>query len=224
MASKHQQLVELLSCLGDRAIARQWAIHIHTAMYGLYRGYDIGRADNVFYARPRLTKSVGPAKELRDLTVSARKAVRGKISREDWMRKWAAQPQYISRACRPFLLLPGTRSFDEAKFCGSFSAPGFDMIIPKPDAVLLAIDAETNARSGNKNRKPDLAARDVIAVVRSAYRALSGKPGGRTISADGQAGRLVRLGQEIDRLFGVKVFPKVDSRRLKKNFGDKKPF
>jgi hypothetical protein len=224
VSSKHQQLVELLSRLGDRAIANEWAIHIHSAIYGLYRGYDIGRDDNGFYARPRLTSPAGPAKELRDLAASARKALRGKISREDWMRTWAAQPQYISRACRPFLLLPETRSFDEAKLCGSFSAPGFNMIVPKPDAILLAIDAETREHTGNKKRKPDLAARNVIVVIRSAYRALTGKPGGRTISAHGQAGRLVRLGQEIDRIFGVKVFPKVDSRRLEKDFGDKNPF
>ncbi len=224
MSSKHEQLVELLSRLGDRAIAKQWAIHIHTAIFGLYRGYDIGRDENGFYSRPRLTKPAGPAKELRDLAVSARKALRGKISREDWMRRWAAQPQYISRACRPFLLLPGTHSVDEAKLFGIFSAPGFSIIIPNPDAVLLALKAEMKARTGNQKRKPDLAARDVIAVVRSAYRALTGKPGGRTISAGGKAGRLVRLGRDIDKLFGSKIFPKVDSRRLKKNLGDKRPF
>lgn len=224
MLSKHQQLVELLSDLGKRAIAEKQAIHIHTALLGLYRGRDIGRHDTGFYAQPRLTKSVGPAKELRDLAASARKALRGKIGLEDWARKWAAQPQYISSACRPFLLLPGTRSFDEAKLFGSFSAPGFNMIVPKPDAVLLAIDAEMKAHTGNKKRKPDLAARDIIAVVRSAYHALTGRPGGRTISADGRPGRLVRLGRDIDRLFGTKIFPKVDSRRLKRNFGDKKPF
>lgn len=38
------------------------ARRIHAAILGLYRGRDIGQDDEGFYARPRLTKPAGPAK------------------------------------------------------------------------------------------------------------------------------------------------------------------
>jgi hypothetical protein len=227
MDPKHDELVKLLSKLGDPIVAEREARRVHAAILQLYRGRDIGRDDQGFYARPRLTKSVGPAKEMRDLAAAARKAIRGRISREDWMRIWAAQPSSISAACTAFLFLPAERTLDKDKLLGSFSAPGFITVIFKPDAVLAALNQllpEMKTRSGRKARKPDYAARGVIAAVRSAYKALTGRCGRRVISADRRAGRLVRLGQDIDRIFGTKVFPKVDSRRLKKNFGDKSPF
>jgi len=227
MASLHD-LIELLGQLGDRTIAEREARKIHAAIRALARGYDIGKDADGFYARLRRTKPAGPARELRDLAAAARKALRGKISREDWMDRWAAQPGSISRACRPFFLLPGTRSMDPEKLLGNFSTPGFTMVVAKPEAVLSAIGAlreQTKKDTGtnSRERKPDLAAREVIAAVRSAYRALTGRPAGRTISSDGRAGRLVQLGRHVDNLYGTKIFPKADSRRLKKNFGDKKP-
>ena len=69
--SIHEQLVELLRRLGDRAIAEKEARHIHAAMLAVSRGHDIGRDDAGFYARQRHTKLVGPAKELRDLAATA---------------------------------------------------------------------------------------------------------------------------------------------------------
>ena len=81
--SVHEQLVELLSQLGDRVVAEDEACKIQAAMLALYRGFDIGRDANGFYARPRRSKPAGPAKELRDLAAAARKVIRGKISRED---------------------------------------------------------------------------------------------------------------------------------------------
>jgi hypothetical protein len=155
MASIHEQLVELLSKLGNRAVAKKQARYVHAVMLAaLSRGHDIGEDASGFYARPRHTKPAGPAKELRDLASTARKAIRGKISREDWMREWAAQPRSIWRACRPFLLEPGTRSFDRTKLLGNFSAPddqdgrndkereraGFAIVVPKPEAVLPALE------------------------------------------------------------------------------------
>jgi len=253
MASIHEQLVESLSQLGDRAVAEREARKIHAAMIAYSQGYDIGRNADGFYARPRRANPVGPAKEMRDLAAAARKAIRGKISREDWMDFWAAQPRSVWRACRPFLLTPGTRSLDREKLLGNFSvqppeedgdrpmpelvldfgtpqetrpAPKFTMIIPKPEAVLPALEVVLELRkiaTGNKKqRKADSTAHEVIAVVGSAYAALTGKRGGRSILPSGQPGRLVRLGRDIDRLFGTKIFPKVDSRRLRKKSGDKK--
>jgi hypothetical protein len=226
MASIHEQLVELLSQLGDRAIAEKEARRIHAAMLALSRGHDIGQDENGFYARPRRTKPAGPAKEIRDLAATARKAIRGKISREDWMREWAAQPRSVWRACRPFLAEPETRSLDTAKLLGNFSAPEFAVVVPKPEVVLPALEVAlelTKIATGNKKqRKPDLTAREVIEAVQSAYGALTRKRGGRAIPPSGQPGRLVRLGRDIDRLFGTKIFPKIDSTRLKKTLGDKK--
>jgi hypothetical protein len=226
--SIHEQLVELLCQYGDCAIAQKEAGHIHAIMLALPRGHDIGQDESGFYARPRQAKPPGPAKDFRDLAATARKAIRGKISREDWMREWAAQPRSVWRACRPFLLKPETRSLDRSKLLGSFAAPGFAMVVPKPEAVLPALEVTLERRkiaTGNKKqRKPDLTEHDLIAVVRSAYSALTGRRGGRVIRPDGGAGRLVRLGHEIDRLFGTRIFPTADSTRLKKKSGDKKPF
>jgi hypothetical protein len=221
MASIHEQLVELLSKLGDRTVAEKGAYRIHAAMLTvLSRGHDIGQDADGFYARPRHTKPEGPAKELRDLARTARKAIRGKISREDWMREWAEQPRSVWRACRPLLLESETRSLDRAKLLGNFSAPGFTVVVPKPEAVLPALEVELELRkivTGNRmRRQPDRDEHDVIAVVRSAYSALTGYRGGRAVLPSGEAGKLVRLGRDIDSLFGTKIFPKVDSRRLKK--------
>jgi hypothetical protein len=226
--SIHEQLVELLCQYGDCAIAQKEARHIHAIMLALPRGHDIGQDESGFYARPRQAKPPGPAKDFRDLAATARKAIRGKISREDWMREWAAQPRSVWRACRPFLLKPKTRSLDRSKLLGNFSAPGFATVVPKPEAVLPALEVALELRkiaTGNKKqRKPDLTEHDVIAAVQSAYSALTGKRGGRAILPSRRPGRLVRLGHDIDRLFGTKIFPKVDSSRLKQKSGDKKPF
>jgi hypothetical protein len=127
------------------------------------------------------------------------------------------------------------------KLLGNFSAPddqggpndkereraGFAIVVPKPEAVLPALEVALELMkivTGNKKqRKPELAAHDVIAVVRSAYSALTGYRGGRAILPSGEPSRSVRLGHDIDRLFGTKIFPKVDSTRLKKKPADKKP-
>jgi hypothetical protein len=58
-ASTHERLVELLAKLGDRAVAEKHARHIHAAVLALSRGYDIGRDQGGFYARPRRTKPEG---------------------------------------------------------------------------------------------------------------------------------------------------------------------
>ena len=218
VGSLHKRLVEVLSPLGDRAVAEKHARYIHAAVLTASRGHDIGQDDIGYYARPRHAKSLGPAKEFRDLASLARKAIRGKISREDWAREWAARPPAVWGACRPFLLEHGSRSLDRTKLIG-FSAPGFTTVIPKPEAVLPALEVALErgriATRSKKERKPDQAAHDVIAAVRSAYNALTGSRGSRTFLASGQPGRLLRLGHEIDDLFDTKFFPTFDSSRLK---------
>jgi len=217
VGSIHEQLVGLLCQLGDSALAEKHARHIHAAVLAASRGHDIGQDETGYYARPRHAKSLGPAKEFRDLASLARKTIRGKISREDWAREWAARPPAVWRACRPFLLERGSRSLDKTKLV-SFSAPRFTTIIPKPEAALPALEiALERGRIAprSKEHKPDQAADDVIAVVQSAYSALTGHRGSRTFLANGQPGRLLRLGFEIDRLFGTNFFPG-DSTRLRR--------
>jgi hypothetical protein len=226
-ASKHEQLVELLSQLGDRAVAEKHARRIHAAVPALSRGYDIGRDQGGFYARPRHTKPEGPAKELHHLAAAARKAIRGEISREDWMDEWAAQPRSVWRFCKPLLMNPKTRSLDKAKMLGNYSAPGFTVVVPKAEAVLPAIEVaieRLKISTGNKRqRKPHLAAYDLIAVVRAAYSALTGHRGGRANLPSGLAGKELRLGKGIDKICGTKVFPNVDSSRLRKPKAGKTP-
>jgi hypothetical protein len=232
--SIHEQLVELLARLGDRAAAEKHARHIHAAVLAASRGHDIGQEDIGYFARARHTKSPGPAKEFRDLASMARKAIRGKIGQEDWIREWASRPPSVWRACRPFLLERNSRALDRTKLLG-FSVPGtetdvpsaeteppapiFTTIVPKPAAVLpaleIAVELGRIATGNKKQRKPDLAAYDVIAAVRSAYSALTGRRGGRAILESGLPGRHLRLGHDIDRLFGTNFFPPIDSVRLR---------
>lgn len=216
--SVHEQLVEALCKLGSRAAAKKQAVQIHAAVIAAARGHDIGQDETGYFARPRRATSSGPAKDFRDLSRLARKAIRGKISQEDWAAEWAARPPIVWRACRPFLLEPGRRSLDKTKLLG-FSAPGFTTVMPKPAAVLPALEValELNgiATGNKKRRKPDQSAHDVIAAVRAAYSALTGMRGGRAFLANGQPGRFLRLGHEVDRLFGTDFFPKFDSRRLR---------
>ena len=140
-------------------------------------------------------------------------------------------------------ILARTRNaiIDRTKLLGNFSAPddqdgsndeerkraGLAIVVPKPEAVLPALEVALELMkisTGNKKqRKRDLAAHEVIAVVQSAYGALTGKRGSRAILPSGRPGRLVRLGRDIDRLFGTKLFPEVDSTRLKKKPADKTP-
>jgi hypothetical protein len=221
----HGELLELLARWGDRTIAEEQAPKIHAAMLMLARGQDIGReADTGYFARPRRS-SQGPAKDLRDLASAARRSIKGAIDTEEWFEAWAAQPRSTWKLCRPSLLLPGTRNFDPDKLLGHYRAPGYTLVVPKPHVVLPALQAQLDEMKGltgnKKKRTPDLAAREAITVIRAAYKALTGKPGGRTVPPEGRPGPLVRFGREIDKLFGTKVFPRADSSRLKKDFGDR---
>jgi hypothetical protein len=50
MTSTHEQLVDLLAQLGDRAVAEKEARRVHAAMLALSRGHDIGQDVGGFYA------------------------------------------------------------------------------------------------------------------------------------------------------------------------------
>lgn len=218
--SVHDQLIEVLANYGDRDLAAKHARRIHAAVLAASRGHDIGQDETGYYARAQHSKSLGPSKEFRDLARLARKAVRGKISQEDWTREWAARPPSVWRACRPFLLKRGSRKLDRKKLLG-FSAPGFTTVVPKPDAALLALKGALelggNVSGNKKQRKPDQAAVDVIAAVQSAYSALTEFRGARAILSNGRPSRVLRLGHEIDRLFRTRFFPASDSVRLRRN-------
>jgi hypothetical protein len=218
VGSAREQLVDLLAKLGDRAVAERHARHIHAAVLAASRGHDIGKDETGYFARPRRAKPKGPAKDFRDLSALAKKAIRGKITLQDWAKEWAASPPTVWRACRPALLVPRSRSLDRTKLIG-FSAPGFTTVIPKPEAVLPALEAAIQRANGpaneKKRRRPDLAAHDVIAAVQSTYSELTGHRGGRVLLGKEKSGRLLRLGHDIDKLFGTTFFPRYDSTRLR---------
>lgn len=99
---------------------------------------------------------------------------------------------------------------------------GLHTIAPKPEVVLPAIEAEVErlkATPGSRRRQRTSNEEKDVAVkaVQAAYGALTGRLGGRVIGADGRpAGRLHRLGRDIDAIFGTRLFPEKDSRRLRR--------
>jgi hypothetical protein len=57
--------------------------------------------------------------------------------------------------------------------------------------------------------------RNLVMHAHDAYSELTGHKGGRVIADGRLAGRLFRLGREIDEIFGIKLFANKDSRRLR---------
>jgi hypothetical protein len=171
-------------------------------------GFDIGRDADGFYARPRAT-TVGPAKELRDLAAACRKALRGKINREEWAAKWAALPDRARSLWRP--------TIDQREIAVGFVTDGYSTIVPKPDVVLSVIEREVariTAAPASKARKADPDEAMAIDTLRAAYREITGHNGGRVILRGRLNGRLIALGREIDVVFGTDLFSVKDSRRL----------
>jgi hypothetical protein len=224
--TKLAQLITSLSRLGgDPGIAEQQAYQIFPLMIAVVtptRGYGIGGDSEDFEAR-QLPQTTGLARELRDLGGKARKAAAGNLSKEAWMRAWAAVPNRTRRVLwRPKLIRTEKgRTIDRSTLSGSFSAPGLQTIVPKPELVLSAIESEIEqlkaTSSGQRQRRMrDANERAAIEAIRSAYQALTGYKGGRVISTDGRlTGRLQRLGREVDAIFGTGLFAEKDSRRLR---------
>ena len=182
----------------------------------------------------RLAKSVGPAKELRDIGRTARKAAAGKLALETWDAAWARVPEKTrSRVWRPKVPPVVTRKLDAAgRLIGFeraplrdvryFQAHGLDMLVPMPQDVLDAIKAERErieqtASTERRKRKRDQDEHAAIQAIRSAYQSLTGKKGGRAIDRrNGKlTGQLVRLGREVDEIFSTNLFAGIDSRRLR---------
>jgi hypothetical protein len=150
----------------DAAVIEHHAGLILAAMLDLIaayraRGFEIGRDDGGFYARPK-KKTKGLARELPALAAKCRKAVAGKISREDWTSIWAAQPERIKALWKPTLIETADgRTIDSNELALGFTAgegkeAHFGMVAPKPDAVLPAIESELariTATPSSKTRK-----------------------------------------------------------------------
>jgi hypothetical protein len=214
-------LIAALSRLGVPDVARRHALLIHPLMLAVVadkqaRGHDVGRDDHgAFYARPRKT-TVGLERELRDLEAAARKAVASKLDPERWINAWAAMPTRTqSRLWKRLLKEVVARAF-------SYSAPGYGIVVPRPEDALPAIIAEHKSLSEvpgakRRRRRRHEPSDEAIVAIRAAYRELTGRRGGRVKAPDGKlAGRLVRLGREVDQIFGTSLFvAKVDSRRLR---------
>lgn len=199
------------------------APRVHSAMLDVLaahqaRGHDIGHDNNgTAFARPR-SSTAGPARELRDLRLICRKAITGKISREDWTTAWAAQPDRIRSVWRPSLVeTPEGRTIDRSTLAMGFETEGFAMLVPKPEVVLPAIERELAAITVSprpKTRERDVIEAEAIETIRAAYRAITGHKGGRVISLGKLAGRLITLGRELDGIFGTALFA-TDSTRLR---------
>ena len=216
-------LAALTSLGGDPAVAEKHAQIIHMRMINFVtqrhsRGHDLGRDAEGFYARPR-KETAGPARELRDIVGKARKAVAGRLDKEEWIDAWTALPERTKRLWRmPLIRTPEGRTVDRDKLAGGFSAPGFYTIVPKAEEVLPLIAAELariKKTPGEKRRQRDENEHVAIEAIRAAYRALTGHKGGRVIAGGKLKGRLVRLGREIDEIFDTALFAAKDSRRLR---------
>jgi hypothetical protein len=238
MPSKLERLITALNQLGgDPAVAEKHAplMLIEWCMLRLVMpssGHDIGGDhDGGFYARRRM-KTAGLERELRDLGGKARKTVSGKLGVKEWMNAWAALPDRTqrllwrpkliqttkSRTVRQLIQTLKSRTVDRNQLAGSFSAPGFHMIVPKPELVLPAVEIERErlkAKPGGQRRKRqrDEAERAATEVIRAAYQEATGNKGGRVIRNGRLVGRLHSLGHEIDGIFGTKLYAVKDSRR-----------
>jgi hypothetical protein len=236
MPPKLERVIAALSRLGgDRAAAEKHAQRIQWCMLRVVTsssGHDIGGDDDAgFHARPR-TSTAGLERELRDIGGRARKAVIGKLGVEAWMKAWAALPDRTKRLLwRPKLIQTAksrtvgqliqtvkSRTVDRDQLAGSFSAPGFHMIAPKPELVLPAVKIELErlkAKPSAQRRKRQRAEAEHAAIeaIRAAYQEITCNKGGRVISKGRLVGRLHSLGREVDDIFGTKLYAVKDSRR-----------
>jgi hypothetical protein len=224
MPPKFERLITALNRLGgDPAVAEKHAQLIEWCMLKVaipYSGHDIGSDDDGgFYARKRM-KTAGLERELRDLGGKARKTVSRRLGVEEWMNAWAALPDRTKRLLwRPKLIQTAkSRTVDRDELAGSFSAPGFHMIAPKPELVLPAVEIElerlkAKPSAQRRKRQRDDAEHAAIEAIRAAYQELTGNKGGRVIRNGRLVGRLHSLGQEIDGIFGTKLYAVKDSRR-----------
>jgi hypothetical protein len=231
---KLERLIAALSRLGNSEIAERHASVIFSRMIAVVtpaRGHDIGGDDDTgFYARPR-TEMAGLERELRDLGGKARKAARGKPGFKAWANAWAALPQRTKRLLwRPKLIWTAEgRTIDPGTVAGSFAAPGLHMIVPRPEVVLPVIEAEiarikTTPAAQRRKRKRDEAEHAAIQAICNFYQKATGNKGRRAVDPKSGklTGRLIRLGHEIDRIFGTALFAEKDSRRLRTRPGSMK--
>jgi hypothetical protein len=205
------------------AVIEHHADLIHIAMLNVIaadraRGHEIGSEASGFYARPKVN-TAGPARELTDLAAKCRKAIAGKISRENWTTVWAAQPDRIKALWKPTLIETAEgRTVDSNELGLGFEMDDFAILAPKPEIVRPAIEAalaKITATPEPKTRKRNAAEVEAIKAIRAAYLAITGTDGGRVIREGKLTGRLVWLGREIDRIFQTKLFAETDSRRLR---------
>ncbi len=190
----------------------------------LPRPLDIGQGAGDFYARPRYTKPAMPRQKFRAiLPVLLRKAIRGKISREDYgCVRWAAQPRSVWRTCRPFLLDLERDPWTGQNYSARFAAPSSTLLFPSPKQIAAGAEVTLElmkiSTRKQRRRKPNAGGTKVIEVVHShAYSArMTGKRGGQAI-LHGGPGRLHPAGPELSTDYSArKFFRKADSSRLRK--------
>ena len=211
------RLAELTLILRNLAATAE-ATPIHTAMLDVIaqassRGHDIG-ADTAYFARPR-KKAAGPARDLIDISRSARKALTGEISWEGWVTAWARLPAKTRQLVwqPPLKQTKRGKTVDRKQLLG-YAASGFAMIAPRPATALPAIEAalarmKTTPRS--KHRKPDAAGRTALAAIWRAFQTIPGS------SKSPRSPRYLELGRAVDKIYDTDLFNvKVAGRRFRR--------
>jgi hypothetical protein len=143
-------------------------------------------------------KSLGPARELRNLAAAARRAIARKDA-ASWAHTWATLP---SRTRWMVWQEPETM-------------PTAAMALDKIASALklmASVPASERRRLKRSKRVEALA----VEAIRFAFWELTDHRSGRIVGRDGQlTGPLIDLCREIDRIFGTRLFAGADSWRLR---------
>jgi hypothetical protein len=224
-APRAARIVAALQRLDSNADTAKISIHtdlIHAAMLDFLAsrralGHDIGSDHDSAYARPK-SKTVGPARELRNLRGTCKAAIAGKITPQQWATAWAAMPERIKALWKPRLIeTPEGRSIDRSTLAMGFETTGFAMIAPAPGIVLPVIEAKLASIKAMPNAKTRARKAEeivAVAIIRAAYHEITGHKGTRSIRYGKLAGKAVELGRDIDAIFSTDLFAK-DSTRLR---------
>ena len=143
-------------------------------------------------------KSLGPARELRNLATAAKRA----IARKDvagWAHTWALLPSRMRSLVwhDPATMPDAPKALDK---------------IASALKLMTSVPASERRQLKRSKRVEALA----VEAIRFAFWELTDHRSGRIVGRDGQlTGPLIDLCREIDRIFGTRLFAGADSWRLR---------
>jgi hypothetical protein len=211
MVDRRAEVVAVLHHIdGNPALAEliHWAM-LDVAVEAAGEGYEIG-SDVVYYARPR-KKAAGAARDLRDLLRAARKAeARNLRIDEDWITAWARLPAKTRQLVRR----PRVQTDEEGRALNymGYSAPGFRMIVPKPEIAIPGIEAALQriaTTPQSKRRLPSEAKDYARETIWRAFQTGSIRSGVRS-------GAFLEFARAVDRIYGTDLFDAKDGRHLRR--------